>query len=118
MTTQSISHVLVSDLTGALLGHEDALEGFRQWFGQERWRMGLVYVTHRPTPHPRQLLEKFKLPTPDYLICALGIEIFDFALDDWMTPVQYENWNADQVRNILRALPGMVTGLEGSRSQR
>jgi|GEM_PF-3086170 len=98
-----LRHILVSDLAGAILGHADALEGLRLWLAHEREHMGVVYFTRHPVLFPRQLLERFKLPTPDFLISAQGAEIYDFALEERISSwsgQQDAGWNAEEARRV------------------
>ncbi len=101
--TISLRHMLVSDLAGAILGHADALDGLRLWLAHEREHMGVVYFTRSPVQFPRQLLERFNLPTPDFLISAQGAEIYDFALEEHLSSwsgQQDAGWNAEEARRV------------------
>jgi len=110
MKTSSIRHMLVADLEGAVLGHADSLEGFRQWATEERAYMTVVYFTRRAIPNPRQYVEHLSLPTPDFLIAALASEIFDFALDErvakWERLTEV-GWDAELVRRTIQSIGGM-----------
>eukprot|EP00923_Selenidium_pygospionis_P031648 GHVN01056011.1.p1 GENE.GHVN01056011.1~~GHVN01056011.1.p1 ORF type:complete len:530 (+),score=72.30 GHVN01056011.1:71-1660(+) len=72
--------VLVTDLDGTLVGHDDHLKEFNTyWLREHAWRGSvLVYSTGRnlkdmlTVAHDRDLLK------PDYAVCGVGTEIYSF----------------------------------------
>lgn len=73
--------VVVTDLDGTLLGHEDYLRRFNEiWTRQHMFNEGsrLVYSTGRNLKDFLHAARQFGLLRPDYAICGVGTEIYEF----------------------------------------
>jgi hydroxymethylpyrimidine pyrophosphatase-like HAD family hydrolase len=119
MNTSAPRHMLVSDLAGAIIGHEEAFDGFRTWAAQERGHMPVVCFMRRWERHPRELVAGLGLATPDFIIGALGAEIFDFALDEQIAgwaDMQRPNWNPDRAKRVIHSLRNVAVQTDSMES--
>lgn len=98
-------NLLVCDLDGTLLGDDEALEHFADWYAQARNRFRLVYSSGRFVASMQQSLAASRLPRPDALIGGVGTEIEDLAtarrLSTW--PPRNLPWNPHAVRAICES---------------
>ena len=87
--------LLVSDLDGTLLGDDEALARFAEWYEANRTNLGLVYATGHFFDSVVALVESTCLPEPDAIIGAVGTEITWYRgsgpVEEW--PSNTEDWN-------------------------
>ncbi len=99
--------MLVSDIDFTLLGDEEALYEFTDWYERSRAKLRLVYNSGRFYCSMLQSTLETHLPPPDAFIGGVGTEIC-FAgdgrrLTNW--PEVDGRWNATAIRNILEVYP-------------
>jgi sucrose-6F-phosphate phosphohydrolase len=99
--------MLASDIDFTLLGDDEALDEFADWYERSRSYMRLVYNSGRFYRSVLESTRETRLPTPDAFIGGVGTEIC-FAADgrrlaDW--PEVDGRWNAAAIRSILEAYP-------------
>ena len=96
--------LLVSDVDYTLLGDDDDLAEFADWYDRNRSHVRLVLTSGR---FPNSIIESVEttlLPDPDIVIGGVGSEICFFpsreTVPGW--PVcQPEHWDGDRARSIL-----------------
>lgn len=97
--------LLVSDVDDTLLGDDEALARLARAFSESSDRLVVAYNSSRPCTSLRQSLEKNSvLPTPDYLIGAMGTEIQKGESGEPLTDyTKYlgQDWHRDQIAALM-----------------
>lgn len=97
--------LLVSDVDNTLLGDDEALKRFSDWFDGERQRLRLAYSSGRFYDSVSQSVAESPLPVPDAIIGGVGTDIrippSGDRLESW--PQTSNGWDAEGVRAVLTA---------------
>jgi sucrose-phosphate synthase len=101
---------IFSDLDQNLIGNPAGMERFAAMLRENRKCVSFGIVTGRRIDSALALIKKHGIPTPDVLITSLGTRIHyrqDLTEDNFWADHIDHNWNAQQVRRVLDALPGL-----------
>ena len=103
--------LLISDLDNTLLGDAEALADLVARIEALGSRLGVGVATGRSIESARKVLKKWKVPAPEIWITSVGTEIHygkNITFDTvWERHLAYR-WNADEVREAMRKIPGVV----------
>jgi len=106
--------LFVSDLDGTLLGTlSENLHFSRLWTENTSKRNpGLVYSTGRLLADTQQLVSKFKIPEPDFIISGVGTQIYDTfnnsILEDYSDLLKVD-WDRKIVDEVISGLNINIT---------
>ncbi|WP_269539251.1 HAD-IIB family hydrolase [Cerasicoccus fimbriatus] len=98
--------VFSSDIDGTLLGKADSAASFTRTWRKlpKEGRPLLVYNTGRMVDDVLRLIKKKHLPEPDYCICGVGVDIYDYQAKELIkefSTVLEEGWDLKQVELIV-----------------
>jgi sucrose-6F-phosphate phosphohydrolase len=104
--------MLVSDVDGTLLGDDDALQAFADWFAPlahpEKFR--LAYASGRFLDSLRASIRATALPAPDAVIGGVGTDIVQYpsgeSLGSWHDRIS-KDWDAERVQAALSSEPDL-----------
>jgi len=96
-------YLLISDVDGTLLGDDEALEQFTQWYETQSDKLQLVYNSGRFVHSILESVESTALPEPVAVIGGVGTQIRCFSsqdpIGDW--PDGDGQWDAGRIRSVL-----------------
>ncbi len=103
-------NLLVSDVDGTMLGDDDALQRFVDWYEAHRESLALVYASGRFFHSLVESLSTTALPEPDAIIGGVGTDIQLYPsgefLEAWHEKIG-ENWDAADLQEALSPYPGL-----------
>ena len=101
MNTQTL---VISDVDYTLLGDDDELAKFADWYKRNQPHVRLVLTSGRFPGSIIESVESTVLPDPDVVVGGVGSEICFYPSRDVVPgwPVcQLEHWDGDRVRSVL-----------------
>ncbi len=105
-------YFFITDLDGTLAEGADTrgLEQFCEWINTNKEKVVFGIASGRNLQITRHAIEKYKLPTPDVLICSAGSEIYytDQFIPDrgWDSHIDYQ-WKRAELQQALQRFPGL-----------
>jgi sucrose-phosphate synthase len=72
-----LNHFLITDIDNTLIGNDNSqLEELVALLNRNRDRLGFGVATGRTADSARKILEKYRIPHPDVIICSVGSALF------------------------------------------
>lgn len=102
--------VLVSDIDNTLLGDRGALEDLLGWIQRRTGEVAFGVATGRTLASTLRVLREWKVPVPDFLITAVGSEIYygpKLRRDEEWRDYLRQGWRRESLARALRAVPGL-----------
>ena len=91
--------LIVCDLDGTLLGHDESLQEFEKW-ARTLDTIRIAYATGRHLASVVECLTQTALPVPDFLITNIGTEIWSMPtatpIFQWPT-LNNSSWNTERI---------------------
>lgn len=96
-------HLLISDVDGTLLGNDEGLCAFAEWFEPRRDAYLLAYNSGRLVDSVLESVAATKLPEPDAIIGGVGTEIRTFGRHERVTgwPDPDDGWRPLEICSLL-----------------
>jgi sucrose-phosphate synthase len=114
-----IDRILVCDIDNTLLGDDEALKALLEEIQSSDKKVGLAVATGRRLDSAIKVIKEANIPTPDFLITAVGSEIYYghglLEDDSWSRHIDYR-WHPKELRQAMTAFPGLK--LQASSEQR
>lgn len=105
-----IDRILVCDIDNTLLGDDEALAALNEKLHESHHKVGLAVATGRRLDSALSVLKKAGVPTPEFLITAVGSEIHYghglVADENWSQHIDYR-WRPKELRKIVAEFPGL-----------
>ena len=102
---------IISDIDQNLLGHPEGLSAFAATLQKHRRRISFGIATGRTRDSALAIIRKHNIPYPDFLITALGTEIYytkSLIFDrEWARHIDHL-WAPKQIRELLAETPGLL----------
>jgi sucrose-phosphate synthase len=101
-----LNHFMITDIDNTLIGDDNAqLEKLIHLLKQNRDRMGFGVATGRTADSARAILEKYRLPLPDVIICSVGSALFygknSKPSPGWASHIS-SRWDRDKIVELLK----------------
>jgi sucrose-phosphate synthase len=115
-----LNYFIVTDIDNTLIGKNNTrLKALLAILKENRGHIGFGVATGRTSESAREILKKYKIPTPDVLISSVGAAIF-YGADKtpgqgWTAHIAHK-WNRDKIEQLLRQLPFLT--LQEEQAQR
>jgi sucrose-phosphate synthase len=113
------THALVADVDNTLLGDRQGLERLVSWLAERSDHVAFGVATGRSLESAVAVLARWRVPTPDVLVTAVGSEINygpDLRPDSGWTDHIRHRWRRDALEEALGGLPGLE--LQAAENQR
>jgi sucrose-6F-phosphate phosphohydrolase len=96
--------LLISDVDNTLLGDDEALSRFADWYESAEVRPYLAYCSGRFFPSLWRSILTTKLPHPDVIIGGVGTEIYLTVSGERVAgwPENADAWDRDAIETLLR----------------
>lgn len=105
------THLLATDLDGTLVGDRAGLQELLDFYEQQPYEVGLIYITGRHLASARQLIADEGLPIPHALVTDVGTEIYtgdDFQKDEKWESRLMEEWKPQHVEKLAQSIDGLT----------
>lgn len=113
------THALVSDIDGTLLGDRAGLDALLTWLRSRSNNVAFGVATGRSLESAAEVLQSWRVPTPDVFVTAVGSEINygpDLRQDrGWVDHIRYR-WRRDALEEALGDIDGLT--LQSAENQR
>jgi len=101
-----LNHFMITDIDNTLIGTDNSqLEKLVQLLSQNQDRMGFGVATGRTADSARKILEKYRIPHPDVIICSVGSTLFygqsTKPSSGWASHIA-SRWNREKIVDLLK----------------
>ncbi|KDN55629.1 HAD-IIB family hydrolase [Flavobacterium seoulense] len=110
---RKVENLLVSDIDGTLIEpklNNPGLEDLKTHLVNRTDTMAFAMASGRNLDLVKQIIKDEKFPSPDFIICSVGTEIYyikgnDFILDKGWAKFLAGRWNREDIENRLKEIP-------------
>jgi sucrose-phosphate synthase len=106
----TIDRLIIADIDNTLIGDAEGLNNLLHILDKADNNVGLGIATGRRLTSAVDILNQWRVPTPDIFITSVGSEIhYGLGLVNdrtWHNHLNYQ-WQPDKIRNVLSYLPGL-----------
>ncbi|MBT2582902.1 HAD-IIB family hydrolase [Planococcus sp. ISL-109] len=102
--------MLATDLDGTLVGDKAGLRELLDFYEEQPYEVGLIYITGRHLASAQTLINDEQLPIPKALITDVGTEIYmgaGFEKDGNWEALLMRNWMPARVEAIAKGITGI-----------
>ena len=116
----TLDRMVISDIDNTLIGDDNGLEKLISLLKRTPKNVGFGIATGRRLDSAVKILKKYKVPTPDIFITAVGSEIHygEALVEDrtWRHHLNYF-WQPEKIRTVMAELPGLKLQEESEQRQ-
>jgi len=105
------NRMLVTDIDNTLLGSDEALERFIEFYNKNHSNFVFCVATGRNLSSAKKVLKEKGVPTPDIFITSVGSEIYytsELKVDNLWSQHIGEDWKPDRIKEIMRDIVGVT----------
>lgn len=106
-----VDRMLVTDIDNTLLGSDEALERFVEFYNANHSRFVFCVATGRTINSAKKVLEESGVPTPDIFITSVGSEIYytgELKRDAYWSRHIGADWQPEKIRELMRDIVGVT----------
>lgn len=106
-----VNRMLVTDIDNTLLGSDEALDRFIDFYNEHHDRFVFCVATGRSIRSAKAVLEEQGVPAPDIFITSVGSEIYytsDLKSDSLWSSHIGADWKPDRIKTLMRDIVGVT----------
>lgn len=106
-----VNRMLVTDIDNTLLGSDEALERFIEFYSKNHGKFVFCVATGRTIRSAEKVLAENGVPKPDIFITSVGSEIYytsDLKRDSLWSSHIGADWKPDRIKELMRDIVGVT----------
>jgi len=105
-----VNRMLVTDIDNTLLGSEEALERFKEFYEENHGKFVFCVATGRNLNSAKKVLKEEGVPTPDIFITSVGSEIYytsELKRDSLWSDHIGVDWKPNEIKKLMKDIVGV-----------